>query len=104
MKIDDVNTLFNTLFRVAIPQINNLLNDGLPIPPIKPVDLSKSGLALLDRYIRIDFNPEPSKEGMKEFAPIIANKLIESYRKVQSVHAVRRSRPEKLPQWLKIEY
>lgn len=59
--------VFQMLFKFLIPQLNNHLNDGIPLPPLEPFfSFKKSELNLLDRYIRIDINPEPCKEVLEE--------------------------------------
>lgn len=100
--VEEVNSLFNTLFKLAIPLVNAILREGIALPPLKPFfDLSKSELTMLNHYIRIDFVPIPCKEGFEQLVDLIFHKLIESYRKVK---ITRQAQKNNIPNWLKVNY
>ena len=102
--VDELNNFFNAIFKLSIPQINNILNEGFKIPPIGGFDLGKSELTLLPQYVKLDFNPEPIKKMVLPFSlDELARKLIEAYNKVKAVQAVEQMRPTNLPEWLKVE-
>ena len=105
VSLDDVNLLFSTIFKLALPQINNMLNDGIRLPLLEPFfNLSTSGLTLLDRYIRLDFNPLPINRGMENLVSLLFHQLTKSYSKLRSKRELRHAQPASLPKWLKIEY
>ena len=105
LSIEEVNILFRTLFRLALPQINNLLNDGIRLPLIEPFfNLSSSALTLLDRYMRLDFNPVPIAKGMERLVALLFQHLTRSYSKLAIRRQLRLAQPTTLPKWLKIEY
>ena len=105
VKIKDMNSLFNAIFKIVIPQVNAYLGDGIPLPIIKPFfSLSKSELTMLDRYIRVDFTPEPCMERMNEFIELVAGKLVASYKSIMRTRRLKKLKPISMPTWLKIEY
>lgn len=104
--MDELNSLVNTLMKLAIPQINNWLNEGIALPPIGGLfNLSKSEVTLLPQYVRVDFNPEPIKGGTLTFnAEQLVQKLVRSYKKTKAIKLVKARKPENLPEWLKVEF
>ncbi len=82
--LDDLDRVLQLVLKLLVPQLNNHLNDGVPLPPLQPFfNLSKSELTLFDRYMRIDFNPEPCKQHFSEA-------IRQSYAKIQADIAKRR--------------
>ena len=97
--------LFNTIFKLALPQINNLLNDGIRLPLIEPFfNLNSSALTMLSRYLRLDFNPVPIEKGMEALVALIFRQLGRAYSKLSLRRQLRLAQPTTLPKWLKIEY
>jgi len=103
--MEEVNSFFNTIFKIVIPQINSFLKNGFPIPPLKPFfDLKDSKLTMMNRYILIDFVPIPCEEGLKLLVDLIFEKLNESYFKVKLSRQIMNEKPKNIPGWLKIDY
>ena len=103
--LEELNSLFSTLFKFVIPQINTILKEGIPLPPIEPFfDLSKSELTLLDQYIRVDFTPVPRPKFIYEFISQAIQKLSKMYKKTQVSRQLRQQRPKSMPEWIKAEY
>ncbi len=77
---EGLNRLFNTLLALLVPQINNHLNKGVPLPLVEPYfNLSRSEVSLLDQHIRLDFDPEPCAECLEKLAAQLFGMLKESY-------------------------
>ncbi len=100
--VEELNSIFNTIFRVAIPQINSYLKNGIAIPPIPPLDLSKCEMTMLKQYIRLDITPELYHT--EEFVKFAAEKLLKSFENVRRVRKVKQLKPANIPEWLQIEY
>jgi len=105
VKLEELNELFRTLFKIAIPQINSLLNDGIKLPDINIIDLSKSDIHLSKQFLHIGITPEPKKGATLDFdiKPII-DVLTKSYKKVRAVKAVEAIRPVHFPEWLHVDF
>jgi hypothetical protein len=101
--IDDVNILFNALFKLVLPQINTLLNDGIKIPPVPFFDLSKCTMTLKPRYLFLDIEPEPVKKDFEKHINFAFHKLAGAYKKFSAVSKLRKEKPASMPEWIKVE-
>ena len=103
--VDGLNRLFNTLLKLVIPQVNNYLNDGIPVPPLEPFfNLSKSEMTLLNQYIRFDFDPEPCKKQLELFFAQAFEGFKVSYAKAKKSRMLQEQSKPVVPSWLKIKY
>ena len=65
--IDGISRMVNTFLKIVIPQINNHLNDGVPLPSLEPYfSMSRSDMSLMEGYIHIDIDPVPCKALLEE--------------------------------------
>jgi len=103
VSIEEVNILFNTIFKIVIPQINTLLNDGIRIPPMPFFDLRNCSLTLKPNYMFLDIEPEPVKQDFEKYINLALKKLGESYKKVIAISKLRKERPASMPTWIKID-
>jgi hypothetical protein len=100
--VEEVNSFFNSIFKLVIPQVNTFFEKGFPIPPLKPFfDLKESELVLFNRYLLFDFVPIPCEQGFKQLVDLAFTKLFQQYQKL--VVSPSKTLP-KIPEWLKIEY
>lgn len=102
--VDELNGLFRLLFQLALPQINNLLNEGIKLNPLAPLfDLKDSYLSQLDRYLRIDFVPVPQMAGMIKFAEKLLRNVKNSYERILLKEKEDKGEKVVLPSWIKVE-
>ncbi len=55
--VKNLETLINTIMKLAIPQVNNILKAGIAIPSIEGISFDNSDISFKDKYIIIQSSP-----------------------------------------------
>lgn len=58
LKIENLNMLVQTVMKLGIPQINNMLGEGITIPKVMGISLGESAIGIHDEYIQIETSPK----------------------------------------------